>query len=250
MDPQTHAVVSAAEWLTQRRALLAREKELTRLHDQIAHQRRELPWVRIDKRYVFDTPAGPRELADLFVGRGQLLVQHFMFAPNWEQGCKSCSYMADHHDGMLPHLAARDVTLVAISRAPLAKIETFRRRMGWRFDWVSSHGSDFNYDFHVSFTPEQMARDKVEYNYEIQSFPQEEAPGISAFVRNDRGEVFHAYSTYGRGVEVMVGTYRVLDLMPRGRDEEGLRFTMEWVRHHDRYPPSAATAGGCCGARA
>ena len=249
MNIHDHAVVTRSEWLAQRRALLAREKELTRQHDQVARERRALPWVRIDKPYVFESPDGPRSLADLFEGRSQLLVQHFMFAPGWEQGCKSCSYMADHHDGANLHLAQRDVSLVAISRAPLADIERFRRRMGWQFNWVSSHGSDFNYDFGVSFTPEQLASGKVDYNFTLQSFPSEEAPGISTFVRNEAGEVFHACSTYGRGVEVMMGAYQLMDLMPKGRDEDQLRFTMEWVRHHDRYESSPAKSGGCCESR-
>jgi predicted dithiol-disulfide oxidoreductase (DUF899 family) len=248
MNMQTPCVVSRAQWLERRRALLAREKQLTRLRDDVARERRALPRVRIDTPYVFDTPDGPRTLSDLFEDRSQLLVQHFMFAPGWEQGCKSCSYMADHGDGALAHLAARDITFVAISRAPLADIEGFRRRMGWRFNWVSSHGSDFNHDFGVSFTPEQLACGKVDYNFVSQSFPQEEAPGLSEFLRNEAGEVFHTYSTYGRGVEVMMGAYALMDLMPKGRDEDALRFTMEWVRHHDRYEASATV--GCCGSKA
>lgn len=246
MNPQTHSVVPRSQWLDQRRTLLAREKELTRLQDEIARERRALPWERIEKPYVFDTPDGPRGLADLFEGRSQLLVQHFMFAPGWEQGCKSCSYMADHNDGANHHLAQRDITLVAISRAPLADIERFRKRMGWNFRWVSSNGNDFNYDFHVSFTPEQLATGKVDYNFTMQPFPQEEAPGVSSFIRNDEGQVFHTYSTYGRGVEVMMGAYPLMDLVPKGRDEDRLAFTMEWVRHHDRYE----SAIPCCGSKA
>jgi predicted dithiol-disulfide oxidoreductase (DUF899 family) len=250
IDEANHPVVSRDRWIADRKALLAREKELTRLHDQIARERRALPWVRIDKRYVFDTLDGPRTLAELFEGRRQLLVQHFMFAPGWEQGCKSCSYMADHNDGANLHLAQRDVTLAAVSRAPLVHIERFRQRMGWQFKWVSSHGSDFNHDFGVSFTPEEMAAGKVCYNYVTQPFPQEEAPGISVFYRDDAGQVFHTYSTYGRGVEVMMETYSLLDLTPKGRDEDHLGATMEWVRHHDRYDSAAQAvpvAGSCCG---
>ncbi|MGH6884672.1 MAG: DUF899 domain-containing protein [Geminicoccales bacterium] len=228
-----HPVVSRDRWVTERKTLLAREKELTRLRDQIARERRALPWVRIDKDYAFDAPEGRRTLAELFEGRRQLLVQHFMFGPGWEQGCPSCSFMADHSDGMTVHLAHRDVTFVAISRAPLADIERFRRRMGWQFKWVSSHGSDFNYDFHVSFTPEEKAKDEVTYNYATQPFEWDELPGISVFYKNDAGEVFHTYSTYRRGVEVMMGTYNLLDLTPKGRDEED--GPMKWVRHHDRY---------------
>lgn len=239
-----HRAASRDEWLAQRLKLLAREKELTHLYDDIARERRELPWVRIDKDYVFATPEGPRGLADLFDGHGQLLVQHFMFAPGWEQGCPSCSYMADHADGMLPHLAARDTAFVAVSRATLEEIEAFRRRMGWRFRWASSHGSDFNRDFGVAFTPEEVATGEVHYNYGPSSNVCEELPGVSAFRRDDDGTVFHTYSTYGRGVEVMMGTYRMLDLTAKGRDEDGDAGGMAWVRHHDRYDASAEDA--CC----
>ena len=244
-----HPVVSKAEWLTERKALLAREKELMRLHDQVARERRALPWQRVEPHYVFDTAQGPRSLADLFEGRRQLLVQHFMLAPGWAQGCPSCSYMADHTDGMKLHLAQRDITLVAISRAPLAEIDRFRRRMGWQFTWVSSFGSGFNRDYHVSFAPEEVAAGRVDYNYGLRSFPGEEAPGLSVFFKNDAGEVFHTYSTYGRGVEVMMGAYAMMDLTPRGRDEGDLAYTMAWVRHHDRYEPAPASAS-CCQAPA
>lgn len=251
-------IVSQERWLAERQKLLAREKELTHLNDQITEERRALPWVRMDdKAYVFDTPEGPRTLAELFDGRRQLLVQHFMFAPGWEQGCKSCSFMADHHDGMALHLAQRGVTLMAISRAPLADIERFRQRMGWRFKWVSSHGSDFNRDFNVTFTQDEMASGQVHYNYKMQPFPQAEAPGISVFYKNDAGEVFHTYSRFGRGVEVMMGTYHLLDLTPVGRDEEGMAYGMEWLRHHDRYEAAApakaapaAAGNSCCAAQA
>ena len=250
-----HPVVTKDRWTAARQALLAREKELTRLQDEIARERRALPWVRIDKPYGFDTIEGPQTLAQLFDGRRQLVVQHFMFAPGWEQGCKSCSFMADHIDGARVHLANRDVTMVVVSRAPLADIERFRRRMGWQFKWVSSHASDFNHDFGVSFTPEQLAQGEVDYNFTRQPFPVEEAPGISAFLKDDAGQVFHTYSTYGRGVELMMGAYRLLDIAPRGRDEEGLPYTMEWVRHHDCYEPApaakaSAPAGACCEAHA
>jgi predicted dithiol-disulfide oxidoreductase (DUF899 family) len=237
-----HPVVSHERWVAERKKLLAREKELTRLRDQVARERRALPWVRIDKPYAFEAPAGRRTLADLFEGRRQLLVQHFMLGPGWEEGCPSCSFMADHSDGMEVHLAARDVTLVAISRAPLAEIERFRRRMGWKFKWVSSFGGDFNHDFHVSFAPPE-AQGQVYYNYDMQPFECEELPGISVFYRDDAGGVFHTYSAYRRGVEAMMGTYTLLDLTPKGRDEsEG---PMAWVRHHDRYQPAPA-AGSCC----
>ena len=245
-----HPVVSRDRWLAERKTLLARERELTHPRDQIARERRALPWVRIDKDYSFDTAEGRRTLAQLFEGRRQLLVQHFMLGPGWEQGCPSCSYMADHTDGMTPHLAQRGVSFVAISRAPLAEIERFRRRMGWRFLWVSSNGSDFNFDFHVSFRPEEMARGKVDYNFVKTAFPSEEAPGISVFFKDDAGQVFHTYSTYGRGVEVMMGAYSLMDLTPKGRDEDELAHTMEWVRHHDRYEPAPAAAASCCASRA
>lgn len=246
-----HSVVTPDRWIAARQSLLAREKELTRLRDRIAQERRALPWTRLEKTYIFDTPEGRRPLADLFEGRSQLLVQHFMFGPDWEQGCQSCSFMADHADSMRVHLAHRDVTLVAVSRAPLARIEAFRRRMGWQFPWVSSHDNDFNHDFGVSFTPEEMASGSVAYNYVKQPFPSEEAPGVSVFFKDDAGDVFHTYSTYGRGVEVMMGTYNMLDLVPKGRDEHNPDYAMDWVRHHDRYEPAPAPAvGGCCHTKA
>lgn len=252
-----HPVVSRDKWLAERKTLLAQEKELTHLRDRIASERRALPWVRIEKKYVFDTPEGKRSLADLFEGRRQLMVQHFMFGPGWEQGCPSCSFMADHTAGMQIHLEHRDVTFVAVSRATLPEIERFRQRMGWQFRWVSSNGNDFNYDFHVSFKPEEQATGAVNYNYTMQPFPAEEAPGISLFYKNDAGEVFHTYSTYGRGVEVMMGTYNMLDLTPKGRDEHDGFYKMDWVRHHDRYESASASAfapapetGSCCSEKA
>ena len=231
-------VVSRDRWVAERKTLLAHEKELTRLHDRIARERRALPWVRIEKNYVFDGPEGRRTLAELFAGRRQLLVQHFMFAPEWEQGCPSCSFMADHIDGMTAHLAQRDVTLLVVSRAPLAEIARFRQRMGWQFKWVSSHDSDFNHDFGVSFTPEERAKGEVYYNYGMRPFPTEEAPGISVFYKDDAGDVFHTYSTYGRGVEVMMGTYDLLDLTPKGRDERD--------GHGVGAPPRPLRTGTAC----
>ena len=245
-----HPVVTPERWIAERKKLLAREKELTHLRDQIAEQRRALPWVRIDKEYLFDTPVGKRTLAELFEGRSQLMVQHFMLGPGWEQGCPSCSFMADHTDGMQIHLEHRDITFVAVSRAPMAEIERFHQRMGWKFKWVSSNGNDFNYDFHVSFTPQDRVNGEVYYNFGMTKFPAEEAPGISLFYKNEVGEIFRTYSTFGRGVEVMMGTYNLLDLTPRGRDEEGLSYGMEWVRHHDRYEPAPVekAAASCCAA--
>jgi predicted dithiol-disulfide oxidoreductase (DUF899 family) len=233
----THMTATHDEWLEARLDLLAAEKDLMRRSDEIARLRRQLPWVRVDKNYVFDGPDGRQTLGDLFGGRSQLLVQHFMLRPGAEEGCKSCSYMADHVDGMTIHLAHRDTTMVAISRAPLAEIERFHRRMGWQFKWVSSHGTDFNYDLGVSFRPEMVAKSKINYNFGSGSFSAEELPGVSVFAKDEVGEVFHTYSTYGRGVEVMMGTYRMLDLTPKGRDEGGRN--MSWVRHHDRYEPPA-----------
>jgi predicted dithiol-disulfide oxidoreductase (DUF899 family) len=230
-----HNIVSPEEWIAARKELLKKEKEATRLSDAVSAERRQLPWVKVNKNYVFDAPGGKVTLADLFAGRTQLVIQHFMFGPDWQEGCPSCSFMADHVDGALPHLAARDVTMAAVSRAPMAKIEAFKKRMGWRFQWVSSFGGDFNADFQVSFTEEELARGQVNYNYTMQEFPSAEAPALSVFYKDADGGIFHTYSTYGRGVEVLMGTYRILDLVPKGRDEDHLSFEMEWVRHHDRY---------------
>ena len=230
-----HQVVSQEEWLAARKQLLSQEKEFTRLRDQLSAERRELPWVKVDKEYVFDGPDGKETLADLFDGRSQLIVYHFMFGPGWEQGCPSCSFVSDHIDGANWHLPQRDVTLLAVSRAPLAEIEAFKQRMGWRFKWVSSYENDFNHDFHVSFTPDEMARGEVYYNYTMTEFPSEEAPGLSAFYKDPSGAIFHTYSTYARGLDMLVGAYNYLDLAPKGRDEADLPWTMAWVRHHDRY---------------
>lgn len=231
-------IVSREDWLAARRDLLAAEKDLTRRRDKLARQRLDLPWVRIDKKYQFETPDGQRSLADLFDGRSQLLVQHFMLAPGWKEGCMGCSFMADHSDGMNVHLANHDVTLVAVSRAPLAEIERYRHRMGWQFRWVSSFGTDFNYDFRVSFTPEEIATGTIDYNFGDSSETTEELPGISAFFKDESGDVFHTYSTYARGVEVMMGTYDLLDIAPLGRNETR---GMDWVRRHDRYEPRRET---------
>nr|MEC9420459.1 thioredoxin family protein [Pseudomonadota bacterium] len=227
-----NAVVAHEDWLAARRDLLQKEKELTHLRDSVANERLALPWERIEKDYVFDTLDGPRSLAGLFEGRSQLVVQHFMLAPGWKEGCPSCSFMADHTDGMNLHLANHDVTMIAVSRAPLADIERYRKRMGWTFGWVSSFGSDFNYDFRVIFTPEEVASGHIDYNFGGWNMTGEEWPGVSAFIKNEAGEVFRTYSTYGRGVEVMMGTYAMLDLTPKGRNEAR---GMDWVRRHDRY---------------
>jgi predicted dithiol-disulfide oxidoreductase (DUF899 family) len=240
IDVNPARVVSRADWLAARKALLAKEKELTRLRDQLSAARRELPWVRVEKPYIFAGPEGKETLADLFAGRSQLIVYHFMFGPGWEQGCASCSFLADHIDGANLHLPHRDVTLLAVSRAPLARIESFKKRMGWRFKWVSSHGSDFNRDYHVSFTADELARGEADYNYRTGEFPSDEAPGVSVFCKDASGAIFHTYSAYARGLDMLVGAYAYLDLVPKGRDEGGLPWTMAWVRHHDRYGDDAA----------
>jgi predicted dithiol-disulfide oxidoreductase (DUF899 family) len=234
-------VVSHAEWLAVRKDFLAKEKEFTRLRDELSRQRRALPWEKVEKRYEFDSIGGKVTLADLFDGRSQLIVYHFMLGPGWPAGCPSCSFVADHFDGSAVHLANRDTTLVAVSRAPLDEIEAFRQRMGWKFQWVSSFGGDFNFDYRVSFTPEEKAAGKVDYNYGMERFQGEEAVGASVFARDTgakhtAGEVFHTYSTYARGLDILIGTYNFLDIVPRGRGEEGLPYPMAWIRHHDRYP--------------
>jgi len=232
---EAHEIVSHDEWIVARKAHLAEEKAFTRARDALSRRRRELPWEKVERNYVFDGPSGKETLADLFGGKNQLIVYHFMFAPGWEQGCPSCSLLADHFDGAVIHLAQRDVAFVAVSRAPLSQIEQFKQRMGWHFKWVSSFGTDFNYDYQVSASPEEKASGKVTYNYEITTFPSEERPGASVFFKNPAGEIFHTYSTYGRGLDILIGAYNLIDLSPKGRDEEGLAYGMAWVRHHDRY---------------
>jgi predicted dithiol-disulfide oxidoreductase (DUF899 family) len=232
---QDHKVVSPQQWTDSRKELLQKEKEFTRLRDDLSRQRRELPWEIVEKNYVFDGPNGKVTLTDLFDGKSQLIVYHFMFGPGWEAGCPSCSYLADHFGGALVHLANRDVSFVVVSRAPIEQIEAFKKRMGWKFRWVSSYGNDFNYDYRVSFTKEEQADTKVYYNYTTMEFPSEEAPGASVFYKNPAGNIFHTYSAFARGLDILVGTYNFLDLVPKGRDEDGLAFSMAWVRHHDRY---------------
>ncbi len=230
-----HQIVSRDEWLAARAAHLTREKELTRLRDQVSAERRELPWVKIDKPYVFLGADGEETLAELFDGRSQLIVYHFMLGPGWEEGCPSCSFLSDHLDGAVVHLANRDVTLLAVSRAPIAEIDVFKARMGWRFKWVSSNGIDFNGDYHVSFSADEMAKGEVYYNYRTTQFPSEEAPGASVFYKDAAGDIFHTYSCYARGLDALIGTYTYLDLVPKGRDEADLPWSMAWIRHHDRY---------------
>jgi predicted dithiol-disulfide oxidoreductase (DUF899 family) len=241
MEPKIEAnqmnhpeTVSEAEWLVARKDLLAREKEFTRQRDALSAARRQMPMVKIDKEYVFDGPNGKETLADLFDGRSQLIVYHFMFGPGWEVGCKSCSYLADHFDGANGHLPHRDVTFLVVSRALLSEFEPYKRRMGWRFKWVSSHGNDFNFDYHVSFTKDDEAKGKVYYNYGMGEFMSDELPGLSVFYKDENGDIFHTYSTYARGLDILVGTYNFLDLVPKGRDENP-ESTMDWVRRHDQY---------------
>jgi predicted dithiol-disulfide oxidoreductase (DUF899 family) len=239
-----HQVVSREDWLAARRALLLKEKEVTRLRDAINAQRLALPWVKVEKDYRFATPEGTKTLAELFAGRSQLIVYHFMLGPGWSAGCPGCSFLADHFDGTLAHLNHHDVTLTAVSRAPLAEIEAYKRRMGWRFPWVSSHGSDFNFDYHVSFTPEDLAKGKVDYNFTAIDAKQanDELPGMSAFITDEAGEVFHTYSSYARGGEEWIATLMILDCAPKGRNE---KTTMDFVKRHDEYE-SAPQAQSCC----
>ena len=232
---QDHKIVSREEWIEARKALLAKEKEFTRQRDRLSAERRTLPWVKIDKEYVFDGPDGKQTLAELFEGRSQLMIYHFMFGPDWEEGCPSCSFWADNYDGIDIHLAHRDITFIAVSRAPLETLEAYRQRLGWSFKWVSSLENDFNFDFNVSFTPEQIESGEVEYNYRKTTFPSPEAPGLSVFYKNDDGEVFHTYSTFGRGLDILNSAYHHMDMAPKGRDEDALEWPMAWVRRNDQY---------------
>src|SRR5437870_7960182 len=234
LEEKQTEIVSEAEWLVARKDLLTREKEFSRQRDALSAARRKLPMVKIEKEYVFEGPNGKETLADLFEGRSQLMVYHFMFGPGWEEGCKSCSYLADHFDGANWHLPHRDVTLVVISRAPLSELEAYKKRMGWRFKWLSSHGNDFNFDYHVSFTKEEKTKGKMFYNYETAGLIGEASAGLSVFFKDEDGAIFHTYSTYSRGLDILVGTYNFLDLVPKGRDENP-ESTMDWVRRHDQY---------------
>ncbi len=256
-------VVSREEWVEARKQLLAKEKRLTREREALAAERRQLPWVKVEQDYVFDSPEGKKTLAELFDGNSQLIVYHFMFGPEWQEGCPSCSFLMDHTDGMLPHLAQRDVAFAAVSRAPIGKIAAFQKRMGWKFRWVSSQGNNFNRDYQVSFTKEELAKGAVAYNFTIGGFPSTEAPGISVFYKQG-DQIFHTYSTFARGLEPFANTYNYLDLVPKGRDEGNLYMPMAWLRHHDRYedgrlldadrpywPPEPAKAmePACCSAK-
>lgn len=239
-----HKIVSADEWLAARRALLAEEKALLKAHDALAAKRRALPWVKVEKRYEFEGPDGRETLSDLFGGRSQLIVKHFMLGPDWEEGCVGCSFGADQLDGQLVHLVNHDVMLVAISRAPLAKIQAFQKRMGWHFKWVSSFGSDFNFDYHVSFTDEDRARDRAFYNFELGRYMSDEMPGFSVFYKDEAGQVFHTYSVFARGTDQLGSTYSLLDLTPKGRNEPPGGDLTAWVRHHDKYDQKPGNS--CC----
>lgn len=228
-------VVSHENWLKARLELLAAEKAFTRQREALTRRRMAMPWERVEKVYRFEGPDGGLTLEDLFAGRSQLLVYHFMLGPDWQEGCKSCSFWADNFNGIPVHLGQRDVTFTAVSRAPLEKIESYRRRMGWSFPWVSSGGSDFNFDYQASATPEELAAGRAYYNFAICSNTVSEMVGVSVFYRSGPGEVYHTYSCYARGVEMVNGAYHFLDLVPKGRDEDGLRHPMEWVRRHDQY---------------
>src|ERR1700726_850749 len=231
-----HEVVSNEAWIEARKGLLVKEKAFDRAREELARERRALPWEAVVKPYAFDGPDGRQTLAELFDGRSQLIVYHFMFGPGWKEGCPSCSFLADHFDGPAVHLANRDVTLAVVSRAPLAEIEAFKKRMGWRFKWVSSFGSDFNFDYHVSFTPDEIRKGKVYYNYDVREFQVEELAGTSMFYKDANGDIFHTYSVFARGSEMLGGAYGYLDHLPKGRNETGPNHDLsDWVRHHDKY---------------
>jgi predicted dithiol-disulfide oxidoreductase (DUF899 family) len=239
-------IVTHDVWIAKRKELLRREKEFTRMRDDLSRKRRELPWECIDKHYVFDGPNGKETLSGLFEGRSQLIVYHFMFGPDWEEGCPTCSLVSDNINPNVTHLAQRDVTVAVVSRAPFAKIEAFKKRMGWKFKWLSSFNNDFNRDFQVSFTKAEVAEGSMYYNYGPNPYPADEAHGVSVFYKNETGEIFHTYSTYARGPEPLLGVYNFLDLVPRGRDEDDLPYPMAWIRHHDRYRNEENAAESCC----
>ena len=230
-----HPVVSHDEWLAARKAFLTKEKEFTHLRDELSRQRRELPWEKVEKPYVFDGPGGRQGLSDLFEERSQLIVYHFMFPPEWDEGCPHCSFWADNFNDVIVHLNQRDVTFVAISRAPLAKIEAFQKRMGWTFKWLSSGGGDFNYDLGASFRPEEIESGAPLFNFGTMKPGFTDREGVSVFYKDQNGDIFHTYSAYARGIDMFNTAYHYLDIAPKGRDEDGLKFTQAWVRHHDRY---------------
>ena len=230
-----HKIVSKNGWIAARKVLLKKEKEFTALRDQLSQQLRDLPWIAVDKKYVFDGPNGKQTLSELFDGRSQLIVYHFMYDPNWAVGCPSCSFWADNFNDIIVHLNQRDVTLIAISKAPYSKIAAYKKRMGWDFKWVSSYDTDFNFDYHVSFTQEELAKKKAFYNFISQNPRTSEREGISIFYKDLSDKIFYTYSAYARGIDILNNTYNYLDLVPKGRDEGGYDFPMAWVRRHDEY---------------
>ena len=230
-----HQIVSKNEWIESRKVLLKKEKQFTALRDQLSQQRRDLPWVAVDKEYIFDGPNGKETLSELFDGRSQLIVYHFMYDPNWDAGCPSCSFWADNFNNIIVHLNQRDVTMIAISKAPYNKIAAYKKRLGWEFKWVSSFDTDFNFDYFVSFTPEELAKKEASYNFISQDPRISEREGVSVFYKDSSGEIFHTYSAYERGIDILNNTYNYLDLVPKGRDEDGYDFPMAWVRRHDEY---------------
>jgi predicted dithiol-disulfide oxidoreductase (DUF899 family) len=230
-----HQIVSKNEWIEARKVLLQKEKEFTKLRDQLSQQRRDLPWVAVDKEYVFDGPNGKETLSELFDGRSQLIVYHFMYDPNWDAGCPSCSFWADNFNNIIVHLNQRDVTMIAVSRAPFNKIDAYKKRLGWDFKWVSSFDTDFNHDYYVSFTSGELEKKEGFYNFTIQDPTVSELPGVSVFYKDPLGKIFHTYSAYSRGIDILNNTYNYLDLVPKGRDEDGYEFSMAWVRRHDEY---------------
>jgi predicted dithiol-disulfide oxidoreductase (DUF899 family) len=234
-DVRNHGVVSHEEWLKARRDLLVKEKEFTRLRDELSQRRRELPWEAVDKNYVFEGPHGKEALTDLFEGRSQLVIYHFMFDPSWDAGCPHCSFWADNFNGTIVHLNQRDTTMIAVSHAPYGKLAAYEKRMAWNFKWLSSFGTDFNFDYHVSFTPEEIRNKTAFYNFAIQPTPGTDAPGVSVFYRDQSGRVFHTYSAYARGIDLLNAAYNYLDLTPRGRDEAGQKNPQFWVRRRDEY---------------
>jgi predicted dithiol-disulfide oxidoreductase (DUF899 family) len=244
----SHQVVSRAAWIEARKELIKKEKAALKVQDEVAEERRKLPWVKVEKNYVFDTPTGKKSLADLFAGNSQLIVYHFMFGPGWKEGCPGCSFMVDHFDGPHIHLFHHDVTLIAVSRATLPELEKYKARMGWKFPWVSAHDTDFNQDYHVSATEEDKARGKMEYNFEEADLEIDELPGVSVFYKDDHGNVFHTYSDFARETESLLGAYHFLDLTPKGRNENGPNFNLgDWVKRHDEYDEAPAAKTTCCG---
>ena len=230
---KSHTVVSQEDWLIARKKLLAQEKEFTRLRDQLSVERRALPWVKIDKDYIFDGEQGQQNLAALFGDKSQLMIYHFMLGPDWDEGCPSCSFWADNFDGIDSHLAHRDISFLAVSRGSYEQLAAYKKRMGWSFKWVSSLNNDFNYDMGVSFSAEEKEKNKITYNYRKQPYFIDELQGVSVFYKDDQDEIFHTYSTYSRGIDILNGAYNYIDLSPKGRDEEdGI---MKWLRRHDQY---------------